>query len=188
MFDIKNLSEMKIVLTLTFLSCFCLSYGQKAYKLSDDSKLTVHGSSTIHDWIVHANNVTGFMSIKNGEPELIKLEVVVNAMKSERGAVMDKKIRNALMEEMYPKVTFELVQSKNPILHGKLNIAGNERMVQIPIAIDSFENRIKISGQYTLLLQDYGITPPTAMFGQIVVGEEVMVKFELHFLKTQEEN
>jgi polyisoprenoid-binding protein YceI len=32
-----------------------------------------------------------------------------------------------------------------------------------------------------IALEDFGIKPPTAMFGQIVVGDTVVVKFELIF-------
>ena len=66
---------------------------------------------------------------------------------------------------------------------GSLNIAGAEKTVEIPVTMETASEGLKIKGQKKLVLQDYGMEPPTAMFGQIVVGDEVTVNFDLLFSK-----
>jgi hypothetical protein len=41
------------------------------------------------------------------------------------------------------------------------------------------EDRLSFKGAYKLNMKDYDMTPPSAMFGQIVTGEEVEIRFEL---------
>ena len=53
--------------------------------------------------------------------------------------------------------------------------------MEIGTDITSSGNTIKIKGEKVIKLQDYDIEPPSAMFGQIVVGDEVVVKFDLVF-------
>ena len=42
---------------------------------------------------------------------------------------------------------------------------------------------MKLKGAKEITLQDFSMTPPTAMFGQIVVGDKVTVNFDLVFVK-----
>ena len=55
--------------------------------------------------------------------------------------------------------------------------------VEIDAEIISDTDVMKIKGEKKVILQDYGMEPPTAMFGQIIVGDEVIVKFDLVFEK-----
>ncbi|NNE76406.1 MAG: YceI family protein, partial [Pricia sp.] len=66
---------------------------------------------------------------------------------------------------------------------GTLNIAGQEKKIEIPLQMETSGETIEFIGEHQITLQDYGIEPPTAMFGQIIVGDEVTVKFDLVFSK-----
>lgn len=175
---------IKKVITLFFLSFSYLGIAQGTYTLSSDSKLTVDGTSTIHDWTVAANSLAGSITMKDGLPKAIEFKVEVAGIQSERGATMDKKMHAALKKEEHPEITFVLAEIKNSTsLIGTLNIAGYEKTVEIPVKMNTDNTSLKISGQYTITLQEYGIEPPTAMFNQIIVGDVVTVKFDMVFLK-----
>ena len=176
---------MKKVLPVFFFILFSIvALAQDSYRLSSESKLTIDGTSTVHDWTVTANTMKGMLRTEGKDPKEINFEVAVEDIISERGATMDKKMHTALQKETHPNVIFSLKEVKNEsILVGKLNIAGKELDVEISGKIDVAENMLKISGEYPLALQDFNIEPPTAMFGQVVVGPDVTVKFDLVFTK-----
>jgi len=166
---------------------FCISLttiAQEAYTLSPDSKLTIDGTSTVHDWTVSANTLEGSLISEGTSPKEIDFQVVVADIKSERGATMDKKMHAALQRESHPKVLFALKEVKNEsTLVGMLTIGGNSQDVEITSKIDTSEGIVKISGEHLIALKDFNIEPPTAMFGQVIVGNDATVKFDLVFSK-----
>lgn len=176
---------MKKTLLTLFLTCsVLLGFGQDTYILSSDSKLTIDGTSTIHDWTVTANTLEGTLTADGTSPKKIDFLVTVADILSERGATMDKKTHNALKKETSPKVMFSLKEVKNgSAFVGALTVAGKQRDVEIAGKMEASGDKFKISGEYPITLQDFDIEPPTAMFGQIVVGNDVTVKFDLVFTK-----
>jgi len=176
---------MKKTLSLFFCIGFSIAaLAQDAYTLSSESKLTVDGTSTVHSWTVSANKMEGKLRVQEATPTAINFEVAVADIMSERGATMDKKMHAALKKEEHPKVSFALEQLKTTsTLVGMLTIAGTEKNVEIDAEITSDGGVMKIKGEKKIVLQDFGMEPPTAMFGQIIVGDEVIVKFDLVFSK-----
>ena len=174
--------EMRLIFLLFFIGFSCTATAQESYKLSPESILTISGTSTVSDWEVTANSIKGSMTGSDEVINDLKIEVPVAEIKSERGATMDDKMYAALKEEEHPMISFTLNESvKKDIIGGMLIIAGVEKEIQITRALGRDEGKMGISGVYDILLKDYGIEPPTAMFGQIVVGEAVTVTFDLTF-------
>lgn len=176
---------MKKTIFTIFLACAaCVGFSQDSYSLSTDSKLTIDGTSTVHDWTVTANTMEGSIKAEGNSPKEIDFQVVVADIKSERGATMDKKMHAALQKESHPKVMFALKEVKNEsTLVGTLTIGGNSQDVEITGEIDASSDGIKIVGEHGIALKDFEIEPPTAMFGQVIVGDDVTVKFDLVFTK-----
>lgn len=173
----------RYVTFLAFLISW-LGFAQDTYTLSAESKLAIDGTSTVHDWTITANTLEGTLNAEKGALKEISFEVLVAAIKSERGATMDKKMHAALKKELHPKVLFALKEVKDEaILTGILTIAGNSQDVDITANIEVSGSAINISGEYGIALKDFEIEPPTAMFGQVIVGPDVTVKFELIFTK-----
>ena len=176
---------MKNTLLILFVSCFMLTgIAQDTYTLSTDSKLTIDGTSTVHDWTVTANTMEGTVITEGNSPKEIDFNVVVADIISERGATMDKKMHAALGMDTSPKVIFNLKEVKNQSTFiGTLTIAGSEKEVEITGQMDTSGDTITITGDHGIALKDFNIEPPTAMFGQVIVGDDVMVKFDLIFKK-----
>lgn len=173
---------MKNYIPLIFLFSISLTgFAQATYTLSSDSKLTIDGTSTIHDWTVTANTLEGSLTAEGTAPKEIDFEVTVADIISERGATMDKKMHNALAKEDHPKVMFALTELKSESFLGTLTIAGVAQDVEIAANLQASDDVIKISGEYGIALKDFDIEPPTAMFGQVIVGDDVTVKFDLVF-------
>ncbi len=174
----------KAVFLILFMSMSIVGFSQTTYALASESSLQIEGTSTVHSWVVTANTLHGNLKATGKDLKEIDFEVEVADIKSERGATMDKKMHAALKKEEHPKVFFKLKEVKNSaVLVGELNIAGQEKTVEIPVQITEEGDALKIAGEHTIKLQDYNMQPPTAMFGQIVVGDDVTVKFDLVFKK-----
>ncbi|MGB5555772.1 MAG: YceI family protein [Flavobacteriaceae bacterium] len=175
----------KILLTLFLATSFWFGFSQESYSLSPESILTIEGTSTVHDWTVTANTKQGSLKTEGPLPKEIDFQVRAADIKSERGATMDKKMHDALKSEEHPNVTFTLKEVKNQdVLMGTLTIAGQANEVEIEGIITPSNNTLKITGEKKIVLKDFGIEPPTAMFGQVIVGDEVVVKFNLIFEKS----
>jgi len=174
----------KNMLILLLASIGLTAFSQETYTLSSESLLTIDGTSTLHDWTVTANTMDGKLVAEDSAPKEIDFEVLVADIKSERGATMDNKAHNALKMEDHPKVKFKLKEVKGGTsVVGTLDIAGVEKEVEIQTEMDQSDGKLKIKGEKPIKLQDYGMEPPSAMFGQIVVGDDVTVKFDLVFTK-----
>ncbi|WP_373517812.1 YceI family protein [Pricia sp.] len=177
------------LLTLFLMGLTVSSFSQETYKLSDTSVMTIDGSSSLHDWTVTANTMEGTVA-ENGESvTAVDFSVAVADILSDRAAAMDNKMHEALKKEEHPKVTFKVkdvnaAMGENQELKGKLNIAGVENDVSVPATITQKDGKLHITGERKIALKDYNIEPPTAMFGSIVVGDDVTVKFDLVFTKS----
>jgi polyisoprenoid-binding protein YceI len=186
----SNFQKMKKTILILFLANLALvGFSQETYTLSDESKLTIEGSSTLHDWTVAANTMEGSIEKEGDALETVDFSVAVADIHSDRAAAMDKKMHEALKKEEHPRVLFSVKganvpKNENQELKGTLNVAGVEKEVAVPVTVtESGEDGLQISGEHKIVLQDYEIEPPTAMFGTIVVGDEVTVKFDLKFSK-----
>jgi polyisoprenoid-binding protein YceI len=168
-----------------FLCTVLTGYSQETYKLSESSLLTISGTSTVHSWTVTANSLQGSMSYTDDIKD-IRLRVPVADIKSERGAAMDKKMHGALKLEQHPEVIFtfqEIDNNSGLSIKGQLNVAGVEKPIGLRSEVLAVDNGYSIKGSQEIVLQDFGIEPPTAMFGQIVVGDKVTVNYNLTFVK-----
>lgn len=194
----------KYLLSISVL-CFVLVYAESVaqtvkYNVSEETTMTVSGTSTLHDWTSEVNEVKGFVEvdekfannrkIKKGDKiDLVNINVPVTSIISPRGATMDKKTYAALKSEENPEIIFVLKDSKVASVNGEvfaveasgdLTVAGVTKKVEFPVEGKLLEEgKMSFSGSYKLNMVEYEMEPPSAMFGQIVTGEEVEIKFEL---------
>lgn len=182
---------MKNRLTLiALLFLVYAGYAQESYTLAKESALEINGSSTIHDWTVKANSMKGSLKVSADAIKDMLFQVEVAQIKSERGAAMDKKMHAALKMEEHPEISFEFQEmskdassEKNYKIVGLLNIAGTEKEVEITSEFQSLDGNYVFKGAKEIKLQDFNMVPPTAMFGQIIVGDDVTIAFDLIFTK-----
>ena len=167
-----------------------VGHAQESFSLTSESSLKINGSSTIHDWTVEANSIKGSMEVTGEVIKELLFQVDVANINSERGAAMDKKMHAALKKEEHPEVSFKLQEVKevpeavNTLnLKGLLTIAGVGKVVEITSQLQKEEGSYSFKGTKGIVLQDFNMVPPTAMFGQIIVGDDVTVNFDLVFAK-----
>lgn len=181
-------NAMRNILAVFFLGFSTLVIAQDGYTLSDNSTLTIDGTSTLHDWTVTANSIEGQVSRDGESINAIDFTVAVVDILSGRAAAMDNKTHDALKYGEHSKVLFSAKDidakiGKNQTIAGKMTIAGVEKTVNVPVNITENNGVLQITGSQKIILSEYGMEPPTAMFGSIVVGDDVTVNFDLNFTK-----
>ncbi|MGF1636435.1 MAG: YceI family protein [Cyclobacteriaceae bacterium] len=198
----NNIHKMKTHFLLALLICgYGMAFGQGiSYKIAEDSKMTIDGTSTIHSWTSKVNTINGSLMLddkvakkdnfkKGDKVQQVNISIPVTSIESPRGAAMDQKTYNALKSEEHPNITFELGDNKITSVSGdtfemeakgNLKIAGKSQAIVLQVkGARNSASKVSFVGSYTLNMKDYDIEPPSAMFGQIVTGEEVTINFDL---------
>ena len=176
---------MKYLLILTALTGF-FSLGQ--IKLNTEkSAMQITGTSSLHDWEMDVNEfgVTGMIT----ETQVQNLEVSITAKSMKSGkSIMDGKAYDAVKADDYPKIIFsaKTLQIKGNKVSGagSLNIGGESRTIDLNADIISNGSaEMEIKGSVPLKMTDYNISPPTAMFGTLETGDEVVINYDIFITK-----
>jgi polyisoprenoid-binding protein YceI len=164
-----------------------------ALQLLPESRVWVDGTSNRDDWSVRATEVEGQVSLQGTGGELRiqqgRFSVASGKMQGGRSAIMDRLMHTALKANEHPNIVYELVSAAatpagdnryNLQTRGRLTLAGVTREIEGSVEAERLANgHLRFTGSYPLLMSDYGMTPPTAMFGALRTGDEVVVNFEL---------
>ncbi|WP_439488543.1 YceI family protein [Algoriphagus sp.] len=186
----SSLFTQSLVLTMLLLSWFP-GFAQQSYTLSGEQQFTVAGTSTLHDWeMIAKEDATGSaeLVLKNGELSKItslKVEIPAKSLKSGKGS-MDKNTYEALKAAKHPSIIFEMtdfvsVTGTRIKATGKLTIAGKSQIIPLEVSYSVNGNSVKFKGSHPVLFSDFGIDAPTAVFGTIKTGNELILAFEAGF-------
>jgi polyisoprenoid-binding protein YceI len=139
------------------------------------------------------NNWTNQVDITN-LPIKVKLSIQVEDLKS-GNRKMERDLSNALNAAHHPRVLFELISlerisflKKDPVFHtkGKLSMAGVTRELALDFRFrEQREHAYFLDSQCTISMKDFGIDPPSGLFGLIKAHDEVTVIYRLQILYTQ---
>ena len=168
------------------------------------SRVTVEGTSTLHNWKVQGQSVEGYLSIDEQEfaalwirsgpsphalAATVRVDIPVTSLTSSKRG-MDETMYKALKATMHPTITYYLKSAKVPTRQaaqaddavltiettGVLMVAGVERTVNIPMHVRRLsDNRLEISGDVALRMTDFGIDPPKAMLDMLRTGDTIHV-------------
>ncbi|HMQ60573.1 MAG TPA: YceI family protein [Flavilitoribacter sp.] len=187
---------MKKLLILTAMVILGLGIqnitAQASYAVKS-AKLTVAGTSSLHDWESNAGKVliTGQLAVnnntiaKNGNFEV---KVPVKSIKSAKGKIMDNKTYDALKAEEYPNIRFLLTdlsykstsdKSGQLTATGNLTIAGATRSETLTMTCTLAGNDLTIKGSKKLKMTDFKVDPPTALLGTLKTGDDITINFEV---------
>jgi polyisoprenoid-binding protein YceI len=170
--------------------------GQSNYILASDHKITIGGTSNVHDWEEVAQTASGDAVVVWNQDatfsiQKLNLKVSVKSIKSDKGAIMDDKTYDALKGEKHPYITFKMISIKSMTksgsgyaikVNGDLTIAGVTKNVDINGTVSIKENgKLYIETSKAIKMTDFGIEPPTAMMGAMKVGNDITIKFKLNY-------
>lgn len=106
--------------------------------------------------------------------------------------VMEKDLRRALKATPHPNVEFSFRELRGAIRHdidtglfhavitGDLSLAGETRTIELTVSAERLSSsRFRFRAELPLRMTDFGITPPTALFGAVKARDELKVRFDL---------
>ena len=160
------------------------------FALAPESKIWIEGDSSVHPWSCKATKFTAGISADPAAEQparSLALHIPVEAIECGSG-LMNGNLRNALKAEDYPTIEYKLITARRlpgdgVILQtrGELSIAGHKRPVNITVdAAVNPDGSIYAIGKMPLKMSDFGVDPPSAMFGAIKTYDALQVKFEIH--------
>jgi hypothetical protein len=175
----------------------------KVFTVEPTSKLWVDGTSTLHSFTLEAKQIDGSLQANSffasrtsasqqGET-IEQMEITIPVVKLESGhSGMNSNMQEAMKADKFPNILYRLVSaemkdnttnsSSTSILstQGYLKIAGVEKMIDMEVAAKRLPSgEIELTGSKDLLMTDFGIDPPTMMFGTIKTGDKITVRFDL---------
>lgn len=176
----------------------------------EESRISVDGTSNVHDWEAESRTIEGFIELDNDEfwnnPGTIPGRLPVDgdagiratvripaaSVKSDSGR-LTKNMHNALEVEDYAQIVFELESVEltpdngdNPedevstfatTVEGALTISGDTGRIAIPVEWSRDGDRLVLTGEVELKMSDFGVDPPTMMFGALRTADEVTIDF-----------
>jgi len=186
-----------VVVAIGLFSISATTIVENKYILSKSYLVTILGTSNLHSWNESVQSVTGSCNInwnQDGSFNLEKLymSMEVNSIKSTEGGIMDRNTYKALKADNYPEIIFSLASpikaeaSANSIsAQGFLTIAGVTKPItmQVKIVMQG-QGNLMFEGAQTIKMTDYGITPPTALFGTLKTGDVITINFKTSFTQT----
>jgi polyisoprenoid-binding protein YceI len=154
--------------------------GVETYVCDKSGECSIAGTSTLHDW---ESRIEDFAINAHRSGDLIDADftVVVKSIKSGRPG-MDPNTYKALKESEHPTIRFKakgLKISNNSLItgFGDLTVAGQTKRIPVEFKMASWvENTMTITGEIKILMTDYGVEPPVALFGTVKTGDEVTFK------------
>ncbi len=173
-----------------------LSSGQaKAKLILPESKVSVRGTSSMHDWEVAVEKYEVEFLLKhtdNGKISISNIRAAFSgASVTSDNSIMTGKARDALKVKEHPEIVFISDRAENVVrnegkisgtLIGKLSLGGVSKSIDIVFTGNIKGDSIHISGSEEVNMADYGIKPPTALLGTLKTGEKVTIELQLRFL------
>src|SRR5690554_6953897 len=181
----------KSLMLLLALGAVTLSQAQTVKVLPAQSKITVSGTSTLHDWEMGTSSITGSSVLeKSGDQITINTtKIVLKAAQLEsESSGMDEKAHEALQIKKHTDISFtqtgtataQLKGTKfSTTVSGTLTIAGKTRQVNLGISGDTANGQLKVTGAADLKMTDFDINPPRAMLAAVRAGDELKVNYEV---------
>ncbi len=198
----KNIKQSILLITLSVIGFIELAQAQPTYKIQEtkDVNMKLSGTSTLHNWVMNAQNTTGaaqFGFKGAGDTQLNSLKsltfsLIVTDLKSgEKG--LDKNAYKALKSDQYKDIDYKLTSAIiNPESGGKyliktkgnLTIAGVTKEVDMDVyAVINKDGSITCTGSDKLNMTDYSVKPPKFMLGAMKTGDAITLNYTLLYKK-----
>ena len=193
----------KTLLTIAALATAATAAGAQGasairLRLLPGTELSISGTSNVHDFHCKTNKINAYIDVDPGYTKdltkvtrpivSVKVNIAVKSL-SCGNRKMDENMYATLKADQNQLIRYTL--SGYDILNGSatafaaktngtLTILGKDKIVAMKVdATRLAEGKATAAGEETLLMSDFGIKPPSFMFGTMKVGNEVKVKFNL---------
>ncbi len=195
----------KTLVTLSALMAAATTAGAQSasairLRLDPGSEVTIEGTSSLHAFHCKTNKIMAYVDVDPGYTKdltkiarpivSVKINIVVRTLTCGNGQ-MDKNMYSTLKADENPIIKYTLSGydildgSASPTAFtakttGTLIISGQEKSIAMKINAERLsDGKATAQGEQDVLMTDFGIKPPSFMFGSLKVGNEIKVKFNL---------
>lgn len=167
-------------------------------RLEPGSELTIDGTSNVHDFQCKTNKINAYVDVDPGYTKdltkvarpivSVTVNIAVKSLKCGKGQMDENMYKTLKADEnqiiKYTLSGYDILDANTTAFAAKttgtLTIMGKQKTVAMKIdAARLSEGKATAQGEETLLMTDFGIKPPSFMFGTMKVGNEIKVKFNL---------
>lgn len=175
---------MKYLFIIAVLSGF---FGLGQIKLNTEkSTLKITGTSSLHDWEMSVNEFDVIGVITEAQVQNLKATIKAKSMESGK-SIMDDKAYDAVKAYDFPEIIFsaKTLQISGNTISGKgnLSIGGESRPIDLNAKIVKEGSEMQLQGKVPLKMSDFKITPPTAMFGTLKTGDDIVIHYDILLTK-----
>jgi polyisoprenoid-binding protein YceI len=165
-----------------------------------DGSLTLHtgvagpAARIGHSLVLVIDTWSASVALNRESPRSVRLTADLTSLRVESGSGGIKPLSDgdreairanalqALHAERHPLASFASsairAQGEELAIEGTLTIAGSTRPLAAVVALDRAAGSVRAHGAVTVLQSDFGVTPYSAMLGQLKVADEVRVEFD----------
>ena len=165
--------------------------------LQPQSRLWIDGTSTVRSFsckagevnaVVEASGANAISTLFTGDKGVKTVRVTVPANRMDCGnGTMNDHMKKALKVTESPTITFTLTDydvTRNAdgitgTITGTLDLGGVTKSISFEATGKPEGGMLRVDGAYDLRMTDYGLKPPSLMFGRIKVRDNVKVNFDL---------
>lgn len=158
-----------IIILINILSTFLLA----------QSRVEVHGTSTLHDWNMVSDSAIVEMEEVANKIKSLNVSLLIETLKSGDGS-LDNNAYEAIKKigvEKNESIIFKIIEYKEDgSFDGLFSIGKNKKRVNI--IPESIDNGV-IKGSFKTKMSSFGIEPPEFLFGMMSTGDEVEIKYSI---------
>lgn len=184
-----------LIAGLTALALTASAQTLTSYKSAVGSKVTIDGTSNIHDWTVEGSVISGLMEVDKDAllkgaagvvPCKATVKIPVRSLKSGKDT-MDTVMQEHMSMDKYPMIDYSLTELKvikagaNGIeceSKGNLIVSGATNAITMPVTIaKAGDDGLKVDGKIDLKMTAFNIKPPqpALAMGMIKTGDDVKI-------------
>jgi polyisoprenoid-binding protein YceI len=192
-----NLKTTLLALAIIVPASGAWTVANELLVLQPQSRLWIDGTSSIRSFsckagevnaVVEANGPNAIPQLLTGDKGVKAVKVTVPAERLDCGnGTMNEHMRKAIKLEENKTIEFRL--SDNDVnrgaegiagtINGTLLLGGVTKPITMKAEGKAEGGMLHVTGSYDLNMTEYGLKPPTLMFGRIKVGQTVKVNYDL---------
>ena len=167
-------------------------------QLEPGTELSLSGTSTVHGFTCKTSRIDATLVVDKGYTKdltkvarpivSVRVEIPAKSLDCGNGKMNDN-MYGTLKAKDNPTITYTLsgydlenatASGFGANTTGVLKIAGKEKTIAMNVKAERVEDaKATAKGEQSILLTDFGIKPPSFMFGTLKVGNEIKIKFNL---------
>lgn len=188
-----------LITGLTLVAAMTLAAQTRYTSTPTGNKITIDGTSNIHDWTVEGQVISGFLEVKPDElfsgkkgkvDCAVAVKIPVRSLKSGKDK-MDEVMQEHMSMNKYPMINYTLSELTvtNGVAgavaqcesKGDLVVSGATNQITMPVTITKTGgDTLKVEGRIDLKMTSFNIKPPqpALAMGMIKTGDDVKLKLE----------